>query len=834
MKLKKGISIIFLSIILVFSYNNYSSVYSLDKKDNFIPISNKYELNNIRNNLNGNYYLTADINFTEEDFKIGGDFYNNGQFWIPIGDFNNPFNGVIDGNGYTISGIKINSGYDCVGLIGSNYGTVQNLSIKDFQIDTILKYIDVGVFVGYNTGIVYNCTNFSNITYSGEGIGGIVGLNRGSVEKCSNYGTIQGETVGGIVAHNDKDIINCYNEGKIQTRVGNINSSHTYSGGIAGISSGNIKESYNIGEISSSSKYPNAGGITGYNDNRNSLISNCYNTALVNSISKSSQGYCGGIVAYNVGKIENAYNTGVVSSTLSSGFSSTTKSGIVAYNQSSAVISNCYYVEDGSLIQSIGTTKLTLNQMKNKDSFNGFDFDTIWIMKNNLPKLREITQVTEVEFKDQYLRRCVATVLKKSATDIITDKDMEALESLEVMGITSLEGLQNAVNLKSLVIDEQMSDIDYEILAELPNLTDLYINYYEDSSVTANNLFNVLPKLTGLKKLALCEVGFNNEQLSKLGALTELEELDLYYNFMENISNFPNLPNLRVLDLGANRLTDNQLTYLYKLKSLEELNLYRNNLTSIEFLYMMSNLKKVDVRKNKIDNFDILNDIDEIKVNADSITFENIKFEKSIINDGTLEIENTITDYRGQLLEPTFISNGGILDENYIKWNYIQDINKLIVKYDSLSNYIVRVTIPIDIVNTKPIIIAENITINQGDSIDLFKNVHAIDNEDGDITDRIEIIKGDINSDSPGEYEVIYSVTDNYGITVTKSIYITVLETYKKEDINMDGNVDILDMAEVALKYNISIYNDKWDNKLDINKDYIIDLYDLILIAKAI
>ena len=340
MKLKKGISIIFLSIILVFSYNNYSSVYSLDNKENFIPISNKYELNNIRNNLNGNYYLTADINFTEDDFKIGGDFYNNGQFWISIGDFNNPFNGVIDGNGYTISGIKINSGYDCVGLIGSNNGIVQNLSIKDFQIDTILKYIDVGVFVGYNTGIVYNCTNFSNITYSGEGIGGIVGLNRGNVEKCSNYGTIQGETVGGIVAHNDKNIINCYNAGKIQTRVGNISLSDTYSGGIAGIYSGNIKQSYNIGEVSSSSKYPNAGGITGYNDNRNSLISNCYNTALVNSISKSSQGYCGGIVAYNVGKIENAYNTGVVSSALSSGFSSTTKSGIVAYNQSSAVISN--------------------------------------------------------------------------------------------------------------------------------------------------------------------------------------------------------------------------------------------------------------------------------------------------------------------------------------------------------------------------------------------------------------------------------------------------------------------------------------------------------------
>ena len=50
------------------------------------------------------------------------------------------------------------------------------------------------------------------------------------------------------------------------------------------------------------------------------------------------------------------------------------------------------------------------------------------------------------------------------------------------------------------------------------------------------------------------------------------------------------------------------------MKRIEELNLYRNNLTSIEFLYMMPTLKKVDVRENKIDNFDILNDIDEINI----------------------------------------------------------------------------------------------------------------------------------------------------------------------------------------------------------------------------
>lgn len=50
----------------------------------YTSISTKEELNAIRNNLAGNYYLTANIVFTEEDFAEGGAFYNDGAGWIPV------------------------------------------------------------------------------------------------------------------------------------------------------------------------------------------------------------------------------------------------------------------------------------------------------------------------------------------------------------------------------------------------------------------------------------------------------------------------------------------------------------------------------------------------------------------------------------------------------------------------------------------------------------------------------------------------------------------------------------------------------------------------------
>ena len=57
------------------------------------------------------------------------------------------------------------------------------------------------------------------------------------------------------------------------------------------------------------------------------------------------------------------------------------------------------------------------------------------------------------------------------------------------------------------------------------------------------------------------------------------------------------------------------------------------------------------------------------------------------------------------------------------------------------------------------------------------------DEEDGDLTDKIEIINNTIKEDVLGTYEVTYQVTDKNNKTVTKTIKVTVAEiVYEKKE----------------------------------------------------
>ena len=61
-------------------------------------ISNKTHLNNVRNHLDAHFLMVADIEFNEADFAQGGEFYNGGQGWEPIGmDSERSFSGLFDG-----------------------------------------------------------------------------------------------------------------------------------------------------------------------------------------------------------------------------------------------------------------------------------------------------------------------------------------------------------------------------------------------------------------------------------------------------------------------------------------------------------------------------------------------------------------------------------------------------------------------------------------------------------------------------------------------------------------------------------------------------------------
>ena len=114
--------------------------------------------------------------------------------YTAIGCYGRPFQGHFDGQGHTVSGIRIKKKYNTdgdfagsqglFGYLGGN-GTVENVIVKDAMID---GYINVGGIVGYNSGTVSNCITYhvrlfqrSNMDDVTTSRGPITGHNGGTV-----------------------------------------------------------------------------------------------------------------------------------------------------------------------------------------------------------------------------------------------------------------------------------------------------------------------------------------------------------------------------------------------------------------------------------------------------------------------------------------------------------------------------------------------------------------------------------------------------------------------------------------------------------------------------
>lgn len=131
----------------------------------------------------------------------------------------------------------------------------------------------------------------------------------------------------------------------------------------------------------------------------------------------------------------------------------------------------------------------------------------------------------------------------------------------------------------------------------------------------------------------------------------------------------------------------------------------------------------------------------------------------------------------------------------------------------------------------------------------------SIFNEDGDILDTIDARNGfSIFGLDDGIYylegvqyfsnenEIFYpskkkKITIDNGKLVSEeeNNFIKLYLGYnQKEDVNEDTNIDMLDIAFIATKFNKTKTHMEWDNNLDLNDDGIIDLFDLVMIAKKI
>ena len=130
--------------------------------------------------------------------------------WAPIGNWDNAFEGVLDGNGYTIHNLYINAPEaEDVGLIGcANNSTIKNLTINNANVSA---YSCVAAVVGtpYTGCTISNChvTGDINLVAEWAYVGGICAYGYTKLDNCSviadGTGYITSKTrnaVGGISA----------------------------------------------------------------------------------------------------------------------------------------------------------------------------------------------------------------------------------------------------------------------------------------------------------------------------------------------------------------------------------------------------------------------------------------------------------------------------------------------------------------------------------------------------------------------------------------------------------------------------------------------------------
>nr|WP_199201697.1 immunoglobulin-like domain-containing protein [Listeria ivanovii]QPL19493.1 hypothetical protein pLIS600291c [Listeria ivanovii]UCK61624.1 DUF5011 domain-containing protein [Listeria ivanovii] len=85
-----------------------------------------------------------------------------------------------------------------------------------------------------------------------------------------------------------------------------------------------------------------------------------------------------------------------------------------------------------------------------------------------------------------------------------------------------------------------------------------------------------------------------------------------------------------------------------------------------------------------------------------------------------------------------------------------------------------QVTIQVIVINDLPTITATNKTILVGDIFDPLADLSANDKQDGDLTSEIRVISNDVDTNTPGKYNVSYEVTDQNGGSTSITIIITV------------------------------------------------------------
>ena len=355
--------------------------------------------------------------------------------------------GGITGDSSDFSSIKDCMNYGEIngtGCIGGICGTAKITSGSSFDENDIL-IIDAGNIV------ISNCENHGKVTGAASAnqhtnIGGIVGtadtLNGPiSISSCTNYETVIGVVLNGSNGNTSAGGIaggiGCDDRGNGSGSVSLSNLTNygdvkaTYAAGIVryftgskshpitvknAINAGNIegKQAHGIaGSFSNENRIEqcfNAGNVYGYETaygiGRAYAVTNCYNLGSIKADTGNASGIGWGNISY-------CYNAGAVVCQ-KAGSIAVLKDVNESLSESSA--ESCYYLQAG-LNEAFGTG-LTASEMQVQSKFGGFDFNNVWVMRQQHGMLLPALAATDTSFMDslKYLENSNVSLSASSFT----------------------------------------------------------------------------------------------------------------------------------------------------------------------------------------------------------------------------------------------------------------------------------------------------------------------------------------------------------------------------------------------------------------------------------
>ena len=294
------------------------------------PVANALQLDDIRNGLEDNYKLFADI-----------DLSSYGVF-TPIGE---TFAGTFDGAGHEISNVSIGVSDTYSGLFAVIRGSVSNLTLTNCETGVtppVNAY--AGLLAGSLAGTVTDCILSGKVINPAGNSGGVCGNSSAAII-----------TRVSVIA----DVIGLY-----------------VAGGLAAYLGGNATECSFVGKVSLDSNAilgARLGGLAGAAED--AVITDCVALA---DLDGGGQGKCGGI-AYDLdstgtGALTRCFFAGEISNFDEAyGIGSEDGNGRL-------VVNDCYWDAELSGVETDGNgaTHLSTSDSKQKSSFPRFDFEEVW------------------------------------------------------------------------------------------------------------------------------------------------------------------------------------------------------------------------------------------------------------------------------------------------------------------------------------------------------------------------------------------------------------------------------------------------------------------------